>query len=61
MKEKQKISKVFSGNEFHFAVEIKKIKCFAEFSNEEVCQIAEKVCLHDYLRIIKYSKVRGKN
>ena len=57
----QKIVKVFSGESQNFAIELKEIKSFAEFSNEEVVRAVEKIGFDDYLKIFKYSKVKGKD
>lgn len=55
------VKMVFSGDGLNFAVENKEKKSFSQFSNEEVVKIAEKIGLDDYLKILKYSKVKGKD
>jgi len=57
----KKVAKVFSGQGRNFAVEIKEKKAFEEFTTEEVVRAAKKTGLDDYLNILKYSKVTGKD
>lgn len=54
------IDKVFSNYDTYFAIEITEQQVFKKWDNEQVLDLAREIGLDDYLNIIKYSKITGK-